>query len=119
MFSYILNVLQQNVQICMNILKYTHACMRTCTHFPLIVNSVLQPYFVSFDEYVVFRNRWQVVDYYLQRCTANIEILEKFNIIGRTSEFAKLYGILFSEVLSHGSQVIKAMKLGYAITFIV
>ena len=79
------------------------------THIQLIVNSVL-------DESIVFRNRWQVVDYYLQRCTANIEILEKFNIIGRTSEFAKLYGILFSEVLSRGSQVIKAMKLGCDIT---
>jgi DNA polymerase zeta len=48
--------------------------------------------------------RWQVVDYYLRRCTANFEIIEKFNLIGRTSEFAKLYGILFSEVLSRGSQ---------------
>ena len=45
------------------------------------------------------------MDYYLRRCTANIEIIEKFYLIGRTSEFAKLYGILFSEVLSRGSQV--------------
>ena len=52
-----------------------------------------------------FSIRWQVVDYYLKRCTANVHIIEKFNIIERTCEFAKLYGILFSSVLTRGTQV--------------
>ena len=47
----------------------------------------------------------RVIQYYLLRCVANNNLLEKFNLIGRTSEFARLYGILFYSVLSRGSQV--------------
>ena len=47
----------------------------------------------------------RVIQYYLLRCVANYNLLEKFNLIGRTSEFARLYGILFYSVLSRGSQV--------------
>ena len=46
-----------------------------------------------------------VIQYYLLRCVANYDLLEKFNLIGQTSEFARLYGILFYSVLSRGSQV--------------
>ena len=49
--------------------------------------------------------RWQVVDYYLKRCSGNVDIIQKLHIIERTCEFAKLYGILFSSVLTRGSQV--------------
>ena len=47
----------------------------------------------------------RVIQYYLLRCIANYDLLEKFNLIGRTSEFARLYGILFYSVLSRGTQV--------------
>ena len=46
-----------------------------------------------------------MVDYYSLRCLGNFQILEKLNVIGRTSEFARLYGIEFESVLSRGSQV--------------
>ena len=48
--------------------------------------------------------RWIVVDYFTQRTIGNVKILEKTDLIGRTSELAKLFGIQFLEVLTRGSQ---------------
>lgn len=45
------------------------------------------------------------MDYYTLRCRGNYQMLEKLNVIGRTSEFARLYGIEFENVLTRGSQV--------------
>lgn len=45
------------------------------------------------------------MDYYLFRVETTILILQQLDIIGRTSELAKLFGIQFYEVLSRGSQV--------------
>lgn len=45
------------------------------------------------------------MDYYLFRVECTIHILQQLDIIGRTSELAKLFGIQFFEVLSRGSQV--------------
>lgn len=49
--------------------------------------------------------RWLTMDYYLFRVETTINILQQLDIIGRTSELAKLFGIQFYEVLSRGSQV--------------
>ena len=45
-----------------------------------------------------------MADYYLKRIHGNLNLLEQLDIIGRTSELAKLFGIQFFEVLSRGSQ---------------
>lgn len=45
------------------------------------------------------------MDYYLFRVESTMRILQQLDIIGRTSELAKLFGIQFYEVLSRGSQV--------------
>ena len=49
-----------------------------------------------------------MVEYYLRRCQGNLAMIDKFNLIGRTSELARLYGIEFYNVLSRGTQVQKA-----------
>lgn len=49
-------------------------------------------------------NRWIVVDYYLARAKGTHEILNQLDLIGRTCELAKLFGIQFYEVLSRGTQ---------------
>ena len=46
------------------------------------------------------------MEYYLQRCHGNYQLLDKLNVIGRTSEFARLYGMEFENVLSRGTQVL-------------
>ena len=50
-------------------------------------------------------NRWRTVDHYVKRCRGNVRILESLDFIGRTSELARLFGILFFSVISRGSQV--------------
>lgn len=49
-------------------------------------------------------SRWIVVEYYLERVRGNLELLNQLDLIGRTCELAKLFGIQFFEVLSRGSQ---------------
>lgn len=44
------------------------------------------------------------VKYYLQRIHGNLRLLEKLDLIGRTAELAKLFGIQFLEVLTRGTQ---------------
>lgn len=49
-------------------------------------------------------SRWIVIDYFLNRVKGTLEILNQLDLIGRTCELAKLFGIQFYEVLSRGSQ---------------
>lgn len=49
-------------------------------------------------------SRWIVVEYYVERVRGNLELLNQLDLIGRTCELAKLFGIQFFEVLSRGSQ---------------
>ena len=42
--------------------------------------------------------------YFIERAISNIQILIKLNLLTRTSELARLYGILFYDCLSRGSQ---------------
>uniref|UniRef100_A0A2M4B8C7 DNA polymerase zeta catalytic subunit n=1 Tax=Anopheles marajoara TaxID=58244 RepID=A0A2M4B8C7_9DIPT len=59
--------------------------------------------------------RWIVLDYYLERVNGNFAILHQLDLIGRTAELAKLFGIQFYEVLSRGSQFrVESMMLRIA-----
>ncbi|XP_052868750.1 DNA polymerase zeta catalytic subunit [Anopheles cruzii] len=59
--------------------------------------------------------RWIVLDYYLERVNGNFAILNQLDLIGRTAELAKLFGIQFYEVLSRGSQFrVESMMLRIA-----
>ncbi|XP_058825625.1 DNA polymerase zeta catalytic subunit [Topomyia yanbarensis] len=49
-------------------------------------------------------SKWIVYEYYLERINGNLELLQQLDLIGRTAELAKLFGIQFYEVLSRGSQ---------------
>ncbi len=48
--------------------------------------------------------RWRVVEYHSKRVLGTLEMVEKLDLIGRTAELAKLFGIQFLEVLTRGSQ---------------
>ncbi|XP_053604169.1 DNA polymerase zeta catalytic subunit [Plodia interpunctella] len=48
--------------------------------------------------------RWVPVEYYITRLTGTVRMLEKLDIINRTSELARLFGLQWWEVLSRGSQ---------------
>ncbi|KAK4468357.1 hypothetical protein MN116_008150 [Schistosoma mekongi] len=49
-------------------------------------------------------NRWRTVDYWIRRSIVNLRLLNTLDLIGRTSEFARIFGIEFYHVLSRGSQ---------------
>ena len=56
-----------------------------------------------------------MVQYYLTRAHGNLQLLEQLDLVGRTGELAKLFGIQFSEVLTRGSQFrVESMMLRLA-----
>lgn len=60
-------------------------------------------------------NRYKTADYYLYRVKGIARILDQLDLIGRTSELARLFGIQFYEVLSRGSQFrVESMMLRLA-----
>ncbi|XP_046836193.1 DNA polymerase zeta catalytic subunit isoform X1 [Vespa crabro] len=57
----------------------------------------------------------RVIDHYVIRVSGNLRILSQLDIIGRTSEYARLFGIQFYEVFSRGSQFrVESMMLRLA-----
>lgn len=49
-------------------------------------------------------SRWIVLEYWLERVQGNLQLMDQLDLIGRTCELAKLFGIQFYEVFSRGSQ---------------
>lgn len=61
------------------------------------------------------RNRWRVVDYYLIRVLGQMRILDRFDLIAKVSELARVYGTQFIDVMTRGSQIgIESMMLRLA-----
>ncbi|KAM9355265.1 DNA polymerase zeta catalytic subunit [Pholidichthys leucotaenia] len=59
--------------------------------------------------------RWKMVDHYVSRVRAAMQLLQQNDIIGRTSELARLFGIQFLHVLTRGSQYrVESMMLRVA-----
>ncbi|KAJ8270777.1 hypothetical protein GJAV_G00119170 [Gymnothorax javanicus] len=48
--------------------------------------------------------RWKVVDHYISRVCGSMRLLQERDIIDRTSELARVFGIQFYHVLTRGSQ---------------
>lgn len=58
---------------------------------------------------------YKTVNYYLTRLDCIVRIIDNLDLIGRTSELAKLFGIQFYEVFSRGSQFrVESMMLRLA-----
>ncbi|KNC80613.1 hypothetical protein SARC_07023 [Sphaeroforma arctica JP610] len=51
-----------------------------------------------------YLTRWRTLMYRLDKATNNLDILEKLNFIGQTSEEARVYGCQFYDVYIRGSQ---------------
>lgn len=66
-------------------------------------------------EHKSYLYRHKTVNFYLFRVKAIIMLVEQLDLIGRTSELARLFGIQFFEVLSRGSQFrVESMMLRLA-----
>ncbi|XP_033741299.1 uncharacterized protein LOC117328070 [Pecten maximus] len=60
-------------------------------------------------------HRWRLIEYYITRVKGNLQLIDQLDLIGRTSEFARVFGIEFYHVLSRGSQYrVESMMLRLA-----
>ncbi len=48
--------------------------------------------------------RWRCLAYMVQRAQLNLALLEQLDLVGRTAELARAFGIDFFSVLARGSQ---------------
>ncbi|NXA54879.1 REV3L polymerase, partial [Nothocercus julius] len=79
--------------------------------FPLFTFRVLSDWFDNKTDVY----RWKMVDHYVSRVRGNLQLLETLDLIGRTSEMARLFGIQFLHVLTRGSQYrVESMMLRIA-----
>ncbi|XP_025896491.1 DNA polymerase zeta catalytic subunit [Nothoprocta perdicaria] len=79
--------------------------------FPLFTFRVLSDWFDNKTDVY----RWKMVDHYISRVRGNLQLLETLDLIGRTSEMARLFGIQFLHVLTRGSQYrVESMMLRIA-----
>ena len=74
--------------------------MKSCPKSNKLPNQVTLFWF----QIIHFERRWRVVDYFLIRTHGNVRLMDQLDVIGRTSELARLFGIQFNEVLTRGSQ---------------
>lgn len=59
--------------------------------------------------------RWRMVDHYVSRVRGTMQLLQQHDIVGRTSELARVFGIQFFHVLTRGSQYrVESMMLRVA-----
>ena len=64
---------------------------------------------------VLSRTRWRTLSYVLQRATTTIDFLDTLDVVVRTCELARLFGINFFNVLNRGSQFrVESMMLRLA-----
>ncbi|XP_015276270.1 PREDICTED: DNA polymerase zeta catalytic subunit-like [Gekko japonicus] len=79
--------------------------------FPLFTSRNLSDWFDNKSDIY----RWKMVDYYISRVRGNLQLLDQLDLIGRTSEMARLFGIQFLHVLTRGSQYrVESMMLRIA-----
>ncbi|XP_078505271.1 DNA polymerase zeta catalytic subunit isoform X2 [Lissotriton helveticus] len=79
--------------------------------FPLFTLRVLSDWFDNQTDL----HRWKMVDHYISRVCGLLQMLEQLDLIGRTSELARLFGIQFLHVLTRGSQYrVESMMLRIA-----
>ncbi|XP_032441986.1 DNA polymerase zeta catalytic subunit [Xiphophorus hellerii] len=79
--------------------------------FPLYSPRTLSDWF----DHITHLHRWKMVDHYVSRLHGTMQLLQQQDIIGRTSELARLFGIQFLHVLTRGSQYrVESMMLRVA-----
>ncbi|XP_063773215.1 DNA polymerase zeta catalytic subunit isoform X2 [Pseudophryne corroboree] len=79
--------------------------------FPLFTSRTLSDWFDNKSDMY----RWRMTDHYMSRVHGTLQLLEQLDLIGRTSELARLFGIQFLHVLTRGSQYrVESMMLRLA-----
>ena len=99
-------------EISLNIYTFENCC------FSILNERVAKYNFALLTSWFVHRSdlhRSKTIDYYLYRTQTNLRLISSIDLIGKTSEFAKVYGIEFYHVLLRGSQYrVESMMLRIA-----
>ena len=53
---------------------------------------------------IAYHNLWRILDFYSIRSRGNLKLLHHLDVVGKTCEMARLFGIQFLEVITRGSQ---------------
>ena len=53
---------------------------------------------------IAHHNLWRILDFYSIRSRGNLKLLHHLDVVGKTCEMARLFGIQFLEVITRGSQ---------------
>ncbi|KAK7079689.1 error-prone translesion synthesis, partial [Halocaridina rubra] len=65
--------------------------------------------------WLIDNTRFRTLEYYITRCDLTIDLLHRLDLIPRTAELARLFGIQFYDVLARGSQFrVESMMLRLA-----
>ncbi|KAK1804826.1 hypothetical protein P4O66_003665 [Electrophorus voltai] len=79
--------------------------------FPVYTARTLSDWF----DHATHLYRWRMVDYYVSRVCGITQLLQQQDVVGRTSELARVFGIQFYHVLTRGSQYrVESMMLRIA-----
>ncbi|CAL9691750.1 unnamed protein product [Knipowitschia caucasica] len=79
--------------------------------FPLFSHRTLSDWF----DHTTHLHRWKMVDHYVSRVQGSMQLIQQQDIVGRTSELARVFGIQFYHVLTRGSQYrVESMMLRVA-----
>lgn len=105
------NDIQIRGRILLNVWRLIrHEIALTSYTFENIVYHVLHQR-IPLHSYAFMTHKWQdpstiwiVVQHFIYKSTQTLKILNTLDLVGRTCELAKLFGIQFFEVLSRGSQ---------------
>ena len=88
-------------ELSLNIYTFENCCYHILhERTPKYSNTLLTSFFQHRTDLL----RWKVFSYYSNRTQSNLKMLDKLNLISKTCEFSRVYGIEFYHVLSRGSQ---------------
>lgn len=92
----------QHFQVTLNIYSYENCAFHILhRRVPAYTSRTL----TSWYNHRTHLHRWRVIQHYTERVTGQLAMLDQLDIIGKTSEFARVFGIEFFDVLSRGTQV--------------
>ncbi len=99
-------------EISLNIYTFENCCFHILNErVPKYSYSTLTSWFIHKSDLY----RWKTIEYFYYRSRTNIRLINSLDLIGKTCEFAKVYGIEFYHVLSRGSQYrVESMMLRIA-----
>ena len=85
-------------------LKLTIYTFHTCVYALLRIRAPQFPHADLTSWFTARETRWRVMEHIVQRSVLNVQMMDCLDLVNRTSELARVYGIDFYSALTRGSQ---------------